>query len=193
MRLSSTPFALKSFWCESPQTLIKPVRPCKTSQPARNTTKTPCKITPLSQITDSKDSRKNRGSGKRYYSYFSVATGSSRAARCAGSVPKATPTSTEVASAITALQGEIGILMLVNMRRLSGSASPMMRPDKAARERHEDGLGEELHSYLTPRGAESLADADLLDARLHVRQHGVHDAHAGDDERDAPRPASARW
>ncbi len=37
------------------------------------------------------------------YSYFSVATGSSLAARFAGSVPKITPIKIDVTSAITAL------------------------------------------------------------------------------------------
>jgi len=38
------------------------------------------------------------------YSYLRVATGSNRAARLAGRVPKITPTMTDVARAMTALQ-----------------------------------------------------------------------------------------
>ena len=56
--------------------------------------------------------------------------------------------------------------------------------DEASGEREEDGFGEELHADFAAGGAERFADADLLDARLHVGEHGVHDADAGDDERD---------
>jgi hypothetical protein len=44
------------------------------------------------------------------YSYFSVSTGSRRAAPFAGTVPKITPTMTEVASAMTADRQSVGIL-----------------------------------------------------------------------------------
>ena len=56
--------------------------------------------------------------------------------------------------------------------------------DEAAGEREEDGFGEELQADFAAGGAEGLADADFLDARLNVGEHGVHDADAGDDERD---------
>jgi hypothetical protein len=46
----------------------------------------------------------------QYYSYFSVSTGSSLAARFAGTVPKITPTMTDVPSAITAERQSTGIL-----------------------------------------------------------------------------------
>src|SRR5581483_12295931 len=49
------------------------------------------------------------------------------------------------------------------------------RADEPTREREEDRFREELHADLALGGAESLADADLLDAGLHVGQHGVHD------------------
>ena len=55
-----------------------------------------------------------------------------------------------------------------------------MRPPESERKT----LGEELQADLAAGGAERLADADLLDARLDVGEHGVHDADAGDDQGD---------
>src|SRR5579875_4055622 len=62
------------------------------------------------------------------YSYFSVVTGSSFAARFAGNVPKMTPTRIAVTSEMIALHGEIGICRPVSRRTLSGRASPSSVP-----------------------------------------------------------------
>ncbi len=123
----------------------------------------------------------------RNYSYFRVWTGSSRAARFAGSVPKSTPTSTEVASEITADQGLMGILKGVSRPSVKRNGEAEQRADDPATERKEDGFGEKLQSNLAAGCAQGLANADLFDARLHIGQHAVHDADAADDQRDSRR------
>src|SRR5207249_10878320 len=68
------------------------------------------------------------GAPPNAYSYFSVSTGSSREARFAGTVPKMTPTITEVASAITAACHGTGSLYGVRSRTEMGIPMPMMVP-----------------------------------------------------------------
>src|SRR5580704_3394181 len=67
------------------------------------------------------------------YSYLRVWTGSRRAARLAGSVPKSTPTRTEVESEMTADQDEMGILngvrKLTDMGIARPTTVPMMPPE----------------------------------------------------------------
>src|SRR5260370_33524016 len=64
----------------------------------------------------------------RYYSYLSVCTGSSRAARFAGIVPKSTPTNTDVVNAATADHGLTGILNGDNKPSVRGMARPRIVP-----------------------------------------------------------------
>src|ERR1035441_8254571 len=60
-----------------------------------------------------------QGSGASGYSYFRVSTGSSRAARLAGTVPKITPTMTEVASAIGVVEHEdVEVAVPVQLRHV---------------------------------------------------------------------------
>ena len=119
------------------------------------------------------------------YSYLSVCTGSRRAARFAGSVPKRTPTSTELPRANTGAQGLIGILNGVNRPSVKGRAQAEMVPIDSATQREEDCFGEELQPNLATGCAERLANTDLLDSRLDVGEHAVHDADAADDQRDS--------
>ena len=59
------------------------------------------------------------------------------------------------------------------------------RADDSSAERKEDRLGEKLQPNLAAGRAQSLSDADLLDSRLNVGEHAVHDADAADDQGDA--------
>lgn len=68
------------------------------------------------------------GWGRTGYSYLRVSTGSRRAARLAGSVPKMTPTKTEVMRAMTADHQLQGILKGVNRPREIGRARPRSVP-----------------------------------------------------------------
>src|SRR5215469_859969 len=67
-------------------------------------------------------------SNPRRYSYLKLSTGSSCAARVAGSVPKITPTNDDTTIAMIADNPEIGMRYSVKKRTENGIASPITMP-----------------------------------------------------------------
>src|SRR5205807_10615375 len=57
-------------------------------------------------------------------------------------------------------------------------------PDRAAADRHQQALGQELRRNVLPRGPHGAADADLMRAFDDRRQHDVHDPDAADNQRE---------
>ena len=143
-----------------------------------------CRATPMPASEAAAAARYPHAYCRRRHSYRSAATGSSFAARAAGSIPNSTPVIALAPSAATIASG--GTLAAIGVSASMSSATPAPRTspiDRAdAGERHR--LDEELPEDRAARRAERLAHADLARALGDRDHHDRDHAHAADDQAD---------